>query len=254
MVHSIFIVAKKEFMDNFRNNWIIALSAILAILALLASYFGSRDLEWQDFEFTIRIIIMPVQFLIPIIGLMLGYATIIGEIEKGSMGSLLSHPVTRNEIILGKFLGLGSVISTTIFIGFGIAGVIIAINISNPDVGLYILFIVASILLGLAFMSLSLFFSSFFKKRSSAMVGVIMLWIFFNMFWGFLMFGLLIFTTSGGLSTPDWFHQLQLLNPTVAYSYINQNFIENHWIILSLIAWSIIPMILAFLIFKRRDI
>ena len=253
-MHSIFIIAKKEFMDNFRNNWIIALSAILAILALLASYFSSRDLEWQDFEFTIRIIIMPVQFLIPIIGLILGYATVVGEIEKGSMGSLLSHPVTRNEVILGKFLGLGSVIFTTIFIGFGIAGIIIAINISNPDVGLYLLFIIASILLGLAFMSLALLFSSFFKKRSSAMAGVIMLWIFFNMLWGFLMFGLLISTSGGSLSTPDWFYQVQLVNPTVAYSYINTSFIENHWIILSLLAWSILPSLLAFLIFKRRDV
>ena len=47
-------------------------------------------------------------FLIPIIAFMLGYATIIGEIERGSMSSLLSLSATRFEIVVGKFLGLGA--------------------------------------------------------------------------------------------------------------------------------------------------
>ncbi|MCK4366221.1 MAG: ABC transporter permease [Thermoplasmatales archaeon] len=256
-MHTVISIAKKEFMDNFRNNWIIGLSAIFAILALLASYFSSRGQGWQDFESTTSTMMTPVQLLIPIIGLILGYATIVGEIEKGSMGSLLSHPVTRKEVILGKFLGLGSVISSTVLVGFGIAGVIIAVNVPNPDYVLYLLFIGASILLGLAFMSLALFFSSFFKSRSAAMGGAIFLWVFFTMFWQFLIFGILIATmerSSGPPAFPDWFYPIQLLNPTMTYSLINQDVLSIHWILLSLIAWTIIPMLIAFWIFKRRDV
>lgn len=254
-MHAVFSIAKKEFMDNFRNNWIIALSVIFAILALLASYLSSRGQGWQDFESTTSTMMMPVRFFIPIIGLMLGYAAIVGEIEKGSMGSLLSHPVTRTEVILGKFLGLGSIISSTVLVGFGIAGVIIAVNVPNPDYVLYLVFIAASILLGLAFMSLALFFSSFFKSRSAAMGGAIFLWVFFTMFWQFLIFGILIATTPNGLySMPDWVYPIQLLNPTMAYSHINQDVLSIHWIFLSLIAWMILPMLMAFWIFKRRDV
>jgi len=254
-VHVVISIAKKEFMDNFRNNWIIGLSVIFAILALLASYFSSYDQGWQDFESTTGTMMMPVQLLIPIIGLMLGYATIVGEIEKGSMGSLLSHPVTRKEVILGKFLGLGSVISSTVLVGFGIAGVIIAVNVPDPNIAIYLLFIAASILLGLAFMSLALFFSSFFKSRSAAMGGAIFLWFFFSMLFPMLTFGILIATIPNGLyGMPDWFYPIQLLNPTMAYSLINQDVLSIHWIFLSLIAWMIIPMLMAFWIFKRRDV
>ena len=58
-------------------------------------------------------------FLISIIAFMLGYATIIGEIERGSMSALLSLAATRFEIVVGKFLGLGSVLCFTVLVGFG---------------------------------------------------------------------------------------------------------------------------------------
>jgi len=112
ILNSIFGIAKKEILDNVRNKWIIILTIIFTTLTLVVSYFGSIFSQgWQDFGVTIGGMMSLVQFLIPIIGLMLGYAAIIGEIEKGSMSSLLSLPINRLEIIMGKFLGLGGVLS-----------------------------------------------------------------------------------------------------------------------------------------------
>ena len=96
ILNSIFSIAKKEILDNVRNKWIIVLTIIFASLALVVSYFGSIFSQgWQNFGATISGMMSLVQFLIPIIGLMLGYAAIIGEIEKGSMSSLLSLPAKR---------------------------------------------------------------------------------------------------------------------------------------------------------------
>ena len=258
MVNAILSIAKKEFMDNYRNQWIIALSAIFVILPIIVSYFGSQPLGagFRDFKSTINGMRMAVQSLIPIIGLMLGYATIVGEIEKGSIGVLLSLPATRTEVIIGKFLGLGSVICSTILIGFGTAGIIIAANISDPDYGLYLIFIGTSILLGLVFVGLALFFSSFFKKRSAAIGGAIFLWIFFTMFWQFLMFALLLVTRPEGVYTmPDWFYTFQLFNPIMVHSLIDTpNAPSAYLILLSLMAWILIPLIASFWIFRRRDV
>lgn len=193
ILNSISSIAKKEILDNVRNKWIIVLTIIFASLALVVSYFGSIFSQgWQNFGATISGMMSLVQFLIPIIGLMLGYAAIIGEIEKGSMSSLLSLPVNRLEIILGKFFGLGSIISFTTLIGFGVAGIVIAANVADVNYADYLVFIGATILLGLVFLSLSLFFSSLFKKRSTAMGGAILLWFLFNMILPLVFVGIMI--------------------------------------------------------------
>lgn len=127
-------IAKKEIMDNIRNKWIILVSIMFAVLTLVVSYFGSITSHgWQNLGNTIGGMTSFATYLISIIGFMLGYATIIGEIERGSMSALLSLAATRFEIVVGKFLGLGSVLCFTVLVGFGTAGIVIGVNVSNVD-------------------------------------------------------------------------------------------------------------------------
>lgn len=259
---AIFSIGKKEFMDNFRNKWIIILSIIFAILVVIISYFGSQGFgqDWSSLENTIGGLEGIVTLIIPIISLMLGYAAIVGEIEKGSMSSLLALPVNRYEIILGKFLGLGSVICSTILIGFGISGIIIALNAPSSDYTPYLSFIGISILIGLAFLSVSMFFSTLFKKRSSAMGGAIFLWFFFSIIWQIILVGVLFAAMmSGGItestSIPGWFFPFLLANPLMVFSAAGfPDAPSIYWRMLSPTLWIIIPLLLTFFRFKRTDI
>ena len=278
ILNSIFSIAKKEILDNVRNKWIIVLTIIFASLALVVSYFGSIFSQgWQNFGATISGMMSLVQFLIPIIGLMLGYAAIIGEIEKGSMSSLLSLPANRLEIILGKFFGLGSIISFTTLIGFGVAGIVIAVNVADVNYADYLVFIGATILLGLVFLSLALFFSSLFKKRSTAMGGAILLWFLFNMILPLVFVGIMVASSgienilsSGGF--PDWYHALELFNPLSVYSALISlnvgpvstmqgafsmsypSFYSSGLMTSILILWIVSFLLLAFWRFDRRDV
>ena len=259
---AIFSIGKKEFMDNFRNKWIIILSIIFAMLVVIVSYFGSQGFgqDWSSLENTIGGLEGIVTLIIPIISLMLGYAAIVGEIEKGSMSSLLALPVNRYEIILGKFLGLGGVICSTILIGFGISGIIIALNAPSSDYTPYLSFIGISILIGLAFLSVSMFFSTLFKKRSSAMGGAIFLWFFFSIIWQIILVGVLFAAImSGGItestSIPGWFFPFLLANPLMVFSAAGfPDAPSIYWRMLSPTLWIIIPLLLTFFRFKRTDI
>ncbi len=92
----IFSVAKKEIMDNIRNKWIIIVSVIFALLTILTSYLGTLSSQgWSNIGGTIAAMMTYVQYLLPIIALILGYGTIIGEVERGSMSSLLSLYTSR---------------------------------------------------------------------------------------------------------------------------------------------------------------
>lgn len=259
---AIFSIGKKEFMDNFRNKWIIILSIIFAMLVVIISYFGSQGFgqDWSSLENTIGGLEGIVTLIIPIISLILGYAAIVGEIEKGSMSSLLALPVNRYEIILGKFLGLGSVICSTILIGFGISGIIIALNAPSSDYTPYLSFIGISILIGLAFLSVSMFFSTLFKKRSSAIGGAIFLWFFFSIIWQIILVGVLFAAMMSGsitesTSIPGWFFPFLLANPLMVFSAAGfPDAPSIYWRMLSPTLWIIIPLLLTFFRFKRTDI
>jgi Cu-processing system permease protein len=224
--NGILSIAKKEIMDNIRNIWIILVSVMFAVLTIAVSYFGSVESQgWQDLGGTISGMESLVTLLVPIIALILGYATIIGEIERGSMNSLLSLPVTRAEIVVGKFLGLGSVLCFTILVGFGAAGLLIAANVPNVDYLDYAIFIGATMILGLVFLSVALCFSTVFNKRSTAMGGAIFLWFLFNIILPIVFLGVLLTNVDisqileGEIVTaPGWYYVLNLFNPSSVYS------------------------------------
>jgi len=273
-------IAKKEIMDNIRNKWIILVSVMFALLTLVVSYFGSLGSSgWQNLGNTISGMTQLGSFLISIVAFMLGYATIIGEIERGSMSALLSLSATRVEIAVGKFLGLGAVLCLTILIGYGVAGIVIAFNVSNVNYLEYFTFIGITMVFGLVFLSVALFFSTVFSKRSTALGGTIFLWFLFNIILPIVFVGLLATTidfTTATIETqfiaPDWYHFLNLFNPISVYSILisisiapvqsstGAGFILNpSWYSTSLLLgvlflWIFVFFILAIWRFQQKDI
>jgi len=277
MQNMILSITKKEIMDNIRNKWIIIITILFASLTLFASYAGSIFSEgWQDLGVTISVMSGLVNFLVTIIALILGYSTIVGEIELGSMNSLLSLPVNRLEIILGKFLGLGAVLTFTILVGFGLAGIVIGINVPNVDYVEYLVFIGTTILIGLVFLNIGILLSCLFKKRSTAMGAAIFVFFLFTIIWQFIVAALLILTASidiENMTIPDWYFALNFFNPLSCYGsivslnvsavsigsreFINQiypSFYNTTNMLIALLIWLIIPLILAYFIFKNKDV
>lgn len=217
------IIAKKEIMDNVRNLWIIIMTAIFVILTISMSALGAYFSEgWQDLGVTIMIMMSIVQLLVPILSLMLGYAAVVGEIEKGSMNMLISLPANRMEILLGKIIGLGGVLSISILIGFGLAGIVIGVMVPEVNYIEYFIFIISTILIGLVYLAVAFFFSTLFKKRSTALGGAIFLWFFFNMILPIILYGIAFAGAAlpdlmEGVA-PDWYYLIQLINPMSAYS------------------------------------
>jgi Cu-processing system permease protein len=276
----VYSIAKKEIMDNIRNKWIILVAAMFAILTLVVSYFGSLGTSgWQDLGNTITGMTELGSFLISIVAFMLGYAAIIGEIERGSMSSLLSLSANRFEIVVGKWLGLGAVLCFTIFVGYGFAGILIAFNVSNVDILEYLVFIGLTMIFGLVFLTVALFFSTIFSKRSTALGGAIFLWFLFNIILPIVFVGLLAttidftqITMESTLKAPDWYFVLNLFNPISVYSTLititiapvqsstGSGFIPNpSWyssglLLGVLVSWIIVFFILAVWRFQRKDI
>jgi len=273
---AIYSIAKKEFLDNYRNKWIIAVSVIFLILTLVISYFSTQGgVGWKDLDITIGAMMFFVQILIPIIALMLSYATIVGEREKGSLSLLLSYPVKRDEVIAGKFFGLSSVVAVATLIGFGISGIIIGINVKDVKWGDYGIFILSSILLGLVYISLAMFFSCLLNKRSSAIGAAIFTWFLFAIIWNTILFGILVANygfdkiANESWMAPNWYYVGSIINPLSAFSLLVSlnvapvqadivgklpSFYTTEISLLILFLWIIIPLLVALFIFNKKDI
>ena len=274
-------IVKKEIMDSIRNKWFILITLIFLVLVVLISYVDSYGQSWGSLGAMISLGLMSVvHYFVPIIGLMLGYGAIVGEVESGSMSSLLSQSVTRTEIILGKFFGRGLLLASSIVIGFGIGAIAIAVNISDVDYFDYFIFVGATILLGLVFFTIGLFLSPLFKKRYTAIGGSIFIWVLYALIWPIIM-SIILFTVvvdinlivSGGelpeISIPIWYEAIDLFSPITAYtklvsltvapvSSLEGAFlysVNNPGLMAGiLLVWIAVFLFLGFLGFRRKDI
>jgi ABC-type transport system involved in multi-copper enzyme maturation permease subunit len=214
--------------------------------------------------------------LIPIIAIMLGYATISGEAESGALSVVLSYPVRRFEVLLGKYIGLGSVLVVSTVLGFGAGGVLIAAT-AGIDNGLaYIAFIGLTVLLGLLYLSLAVCFSAITKKRVTSLAAGVLIF-FWSMIYGMIIFGVYLASggsmndfISGDFDFPDWLWRSIVFSPGDLYQMsvmqafgLEQMFgfeVEAPaYMTLELLVgvqlvWTMVPLILAYIFFKKRDI
>ncbi|NTV97391.1 MAG: ABC transporter permease subunit, partial [Thiobacillus sp.] len=123
------IIAGKEFWDRIRNRWVLAVGIVFTVFALVIAYFGAAQqgaVGFRSIDVTIASLVSLVIYLIPLIALILGFDAIVGERERGSLDLLLTLPITRKELILGKYAGLAGALAFSTIAGFGAVGVILS--------------------------------------------------------------------------------------------------------------------------------
>ncbi len=216
------IIAGKEFRDRIRNLWVLAVAVIFSLFALAIAYFGSAQqgsVGFRGIDVTIASLVSLVIYLVPLIALILGYDAIVGERERGSMELLISMPITRFEILLGKYVGLSAALACSTVIGFGAGLLPMAGQLGMNDLYHYLGFVLTAILMGMAFLSLSVLVSVLASDRMRASGLAIALWFFFVLIFDLLLTGALV-VSQGSLSS-GVFGTLLMLNPADVFRLLN---------------------------------
>jgi len=215
-------VAGKEFWDRIRNRWVLAVALVFTAFALSIAYFGAAQqgsVGFRSIEVTIASLVSLVIYLVPLIALVLGFDAIVGERERGSLDLLLSMPITRLELLLGKYLGLAAALAFSTIAGFGLVGVVLAARLDLAALFHYFGFMLSSVLLGCAFLSLAVMVSVFATDRTRASGVAIALWFFFVLIFDLLLLGALVVT--GGQTGGEFFPYLLLANPADVFRILN---------------------------------
>lgn len=276
-MNAVWHIARKELADGLRNRWLLAISLLFALLAVGISWFGAAaagQVGFTSIPSTIVSLASLATFLMPLITLLLAYDAVVGEDEGGTLLLLLTYPLGRGQILLGKFIGHGMIVGLATLIGFGCAALAIGLLVDGVEASLlfwaFARFIASSTLLGLVFLAMAYVLSSMVAEKSSAAGLALGVWFFFVLVFDLALLGVLVLG-EGGLSQ-ELLPWLLLLNPTDVFRLINLSGFESSgnslgvmalagelpvgqgvlW--LCLLAWMGLCLALAFLMFRKREV
>jgi Cu-processing system permease protein len=188
--HPIILIAWQEFTLNRRIRRVASFAGLFTLITLLLAYFGivtSGYARFQDFTRTSASIINLGGFILPLFSLLLGVFSFLSN--KDYIDLLVTEPVSRTQVILGKYLGLCLSLVGATLIGFGAPGVVISLVVGTEGALMYAVVVGLSLLSGVVFLGLALFISLISNRQQIALGAAVGLWIFFELLYGMAVLG-----------------------------------------------------------------
>lgn len=270
-MNKVLATAHSEFIIALRNRWVAISVAMMVLFSLVLSAAGSAPtgaVGVDKLSVTVASLTSLAVYLVPLVALLMSFDAIAGEIERGTLSLVLTYPVARGELVLGKFIAHLAILSISVLAGYGIAAVAAIATDPNALVGIPALFRLfwSSLLLGATFLGIGYGISAFARRPGAAAGLVIGLWLVLIVLYDL---GLLaaIVADDGGTFTTHYFPWLLIGNPADAFRIYNlavsdataaaagltgaANSIPAVHALISMLIWPVIASVLAWQIFRR---
>jgi len=172
------VIAREEFRRALESRWLFLFAALFAAIVLGLSFFGiaqSREIGFQGFARVTMSLLNLALFIVPLTGLVLGVTSITGSGE--SLALLLAQPVTRGEVVIGKYLGLAAALGVAQAFGFGGGGLVVALNAGSEQVLGYVALTALSLGLGWLTLAAAMLLAALWPDRLKAMTAALLLWL-----------------------------------------------------------------------------
>ena len=126
----------------------------------------------------------------PFIGLILGFDSINAEKNSGTLNRLVSQPIYRDSIIIGKFLASMTLIAVMVLstgIAVGCAGFLTSgIKPTGEEIVRVLIFLIYTVIYICFWLAMALLFSVFTRHAATSALASIALWLFFAIFMSLL--------------------------------------------------------------------
>jgi Cu-processing system permease protein len=179
-LRNILTISRRELRDAVRSRWFILYTIAFAALGLGVSYVSaatSGGTGLASFGRTTAGLINIVLLVVPLMGLTAGAGMIASDRERGMLAYLLAQPVTRLEVLLGKYIGLALALLACISLGIGACAAVLAWNGSGTSAASVLWLAGLSFALAMAMLSLGSLISVLARKASVAVGTGIFIWL-----------------------------------------------------------------------------
>lgn len=220
-----FVIAAHEVRIGMRNRWVLATTLLMAALALSLSLLGSAPtgtVKADPLAVTVVSLASLTIFLVPLVALLLSFDAIVGEQERGTLMLLLSYPVARWQVVVGKCAGQVAILALATVVGYGAAGAALGAKAGAGSLAwsAYAAMVLTSIMLGASFVALGCLASTLMRERATAAGLAVGLWLFFVLIYDTALLGALV-ADQGRIVSKPVLDTLLLLNPADVYRLFN---------------------------------
>ncbi len=266
-------IVRKELLDANGNRWLYLYAGVVALLGIVIAETGIQAggaISLQVFGRTTATLVNLCLFLAPLVAVTLGSGTISAERDQGTLEQLLAQPITRSELLIGKYLGLWAALFAATLIGFAPAGILIGLHASFGQALHFLLYPLLSQLLISVMLAIGILISVRAKSRAQANAVGIAVWFVFVLAYDILLMGslsiislpadalagLLLFNpvdSSRILSVITLEPDLYALGPAGAYLVDTFSSTGAALLILaSLAGWVFVPLVIALRLFNIK--
>lgn len=191
---------RKELADHLKSKRFLLLLVLIGTTSFAGLYgavSGIEDAIASDSNFiflklytsssgSIPSFMSFIALLGPIVGLALGFDAVNSERSNGTLNRLVSQPIYRDSIIIGKFLAGTALIALIIYamgIALGAFGILATGLTPNVEEALRILVFLTFTVIYIAFwLAISILFSVVCRHSATSALASIALWMFFAIF------------------------------------------------------------------------
>jgi len=216
--------------------------------------------------------------LLPLVAIAGSYLAVAGERESNTIRFLLSQPVGRRSVVLGKLLSRGAMTASALVLALVVGSAIVLATYPAPDLSPVVPFGAFTLLLVAAYVSVAVAISAVSDSRSRAIAGTIGVYFVTDVLATLQGLGLetLLRALLGdglGLDLSDAFYEFAVALVSPARAYINGTlgtlqpdrllidvsgetpaFLEPPAMALLLLAWVVVPLALGVVVFSRSEI
>lgn len=265
--------ARREFRDAIASRWFLLYTFAFTVLAVGVSFLslsGVGGHGFAGFGRTAAGLLNLIMLVVPLMALTAGAGSIAGERERGTLLYLLAQPVSRTQVLLGKYVGLAAALVCSLCVGFGVSAGVLAWRAGGVGLWAFLMLIGMTALLALAMLSVGIVISVL-SRRTSVATGV-----------GLFTWLTLVFVSDLGLMASSILFKLRVqeilglavlnplqsfkmavivsmnasldvLGPVGAYASYTLGAALPWVLAASLAAWAVVPLLAAIVIFTRRN-
>ncbi|MDQ7843748.1 MAG: ABC transporter permease [Armatimonadota bacterium] len=193
-------VTLKELADHLSSIRMQLLEGLIFLTALGSAYAAAQELRATVAEdpflylklFTTAREPLPsfiafLSFLIPLVAIALGFDAINGEHNRRTLSRILSQPIYRDAVLLGKFLAaLGTIALNLLALWLLVTGLgLLRLGVvpSGEEVARGLLFLLATLGYAGIWLALAMMFSVIFRQPATSALASIAVWLFVAVFW-----------------------------------------------------------------------
>jgi Cu-processing system permease protein len=174
------LLARLELVITVRRRWVRIFAVVFSILSATVAYStGALDDSGgpDGFARTTVALIPLVLMLVPLAALLMGIS---GQTdEPGGEAFLFAQPLSRSQILLGRWLGQAAALGGAVWPGFAAGAVVVASTGGVTGLAGFVVFVLIATLLAAVFLSLAALVAMWSGQRTAALGVGCFVWFLF---------------------------------------------------------------------------